>query len=64
MWRLVVQQAGLAQHLAALRRYLLLGQGDFYHAFLTLVRGSKLGLPELPCTSSLGCGAAKESGSA
>lgn len=39
MWRLVVQQAGLAQHLAALRRYLLLGQGDFYHAFLTLVCG-------------------------
>ena len=42
MWRLVVQQAGLAAHLAALRRYLLLGQGDVYQAFLTLARSPRL----------------------
>ena len=37
LWQ-VVRQAGLAAHLQALRGYYLLGQGDFYHAFLARVR--------------------------
>lgn len=37
LWRLLVGSAQLADHLAALRKYFLLGAGDFWHAFLLQV---------------------------
>ena len=37
LWRLVMQEGQLLNHLKALKDYYLLGRGDFYHSFLTLV---------------------------
>lgn len=37
LWRLLVGRTRLGDHLAALRKYFLLGAGDFWHAFLMQV---------------------------
>jgi hypothetical protein len=37
LWRLLVGRTQLGEHLAALRKYFLLGAGDFWHAFLAQV---------------------------
>ena len=37
LWRLLVGRTQLGGHLAALRKYFLLGAGDFWHAFLAQV---------------------------
>jgi len=34
LWQLLVVQAGLMQHLAAIKDYALLARGDFYQCFL------------------------------
>ena len=34
LWQLLVVQAGLMQHLGAVKDYLLLARGDFYQCFL------------------------------
>lgn len=34
LWELLVVQAGLMQHLSAIKDYLLLARGDFYQCFL------------------------------
>jgi hypothetical protein len=37
LWRLLVGRTQLGAHLAALRKYFLLGAGDFWHTFLMQV---------------------------
>lgn len=41
LWRLLAGSAQLADHLAALRKYFLLGAGDFWHAFLMQVEAAQ-----------------------
>lgn len=47
LWRLLVVDAGLMSHLAAIKEYLLLARGDFYHCFLTDASRLMAGPPRL-----------------
>jgi hypothetical protein len=47
LWQLLVVQAGLMQHLAAMKDYLLLARGDFWNGFLADA-WKLMALPPLP----------------
>lgn len=58
LWQLLVVQAGLMQHLGAVKDYLLLARGDFYQCFLADAAKLLAGPPrEKTANSDLGEGA-------